>query len=64
MPPSLAQSWRASGVRWAFAHSDDRESGKVMVQDHAVEKIPLPKMKRKIYETELRKLQVHLCRSG
>jgi polyphosphate kinase len=32
-----------------------------MVQDHAVEKLPVPKMKRKIYETELRKLQVQLC---
>jgi polyphosphate kinase len=52
----MAVTARNSGSRRGV-----RESGEVMVQDHAVEKLPLPKMKRKIYETELRKLQVQLC---
>src|SRR6266446_1135380 len=38
-----------------------RENGEALAQDHAVDRIPRPKMKRKIYETELRKLQVQLC---
>jgi len=38
-----------------------RENGEALAQDHAVDRIPRPKMKRKIYETELRKLQVELC---
>ncbi len=38
-----------------------RENGEALAQDHAVDRILRPKMKRKIYETELRKLQVELC---
>jgi len=44
------------GSRRAF-----REGGEAMARDHAGDRIPRPKMKRKIYETELRKLQVELC---